>query len=209
MVCHVKGCWQVQKSKPRNISIIQGEKKITDDFLGVQFQYCVRVGRQTESGCRDCWREVVRELRRNQFFNYLGDKGKVGDRTIVLQFILVNIFFFLRRGVARAVLKTSGKTPEVREELTRAVREGRGVSRHSTSRRVGIGSSWQVWGADFRMRFLTPDSETGLKVQSGMPSNGFVRGKELVYTGWESRSSLSLMILSQKKNSREQSWEIR
>ena len=68
---------------------------------------------------------MVRELRRNQFFNYLGDKGKVGDRTIVLQFILVNIFFFLRRGVARAVLKTTGKTPEVREELTRAAREGK------------------------------------------------------------------------------------
>ena len=30
------------------------------------------------------------------------------------------------------------------------------------------------------MRFLTTDSETGLKVQSGTPSNGFVRGKELV-----------------------------
>ena len=35
-------------------------------------------------------------------------------------------------------------------------------------------------GADFRMRFLTTDSETGCKVQSGAPSNGFVRGKELV-----------------------------
>ena len=89
----------------------------------------------------------------------------------------------MRRGVTRAVLKTSGKAPEDREELMRAVREGRRVLRHSTSRGVGIGSSWQVLGADFRMRFLTTDSETGLKVQSGMPSNGFVRGKELVYTG--------------------------
>ena len=40
----------------------------------------------------------------------------------------------MRRGVTGAVLKTSGKTPEDREELTRAVREGRKVSRHSTSR---------------------------------------------------------------------------
>ena len=39
-------------------------------------------------------REVVRELRKNQFFNYLGDKGKIGDRMIVLQFILAKIFFF-------------------------------------------------------------------------------------------------------------------
>ena len=99
----------------------------------------------------------------------------------------------------KQVLKTSGNTPEDREELTRAVREGRRVSRHSTSRGVGIGSSWQVLRADLRMRFLMKDSETGLKVQSGTPSNGFVRGRELVHTGWESRSSLSLMILSQKK----------
>ena len=38
--------------------------------------------------------EVVRELRKNQFVNDLGDKGKIRDRTMVLQFILVNIFFF-------------------------------------------------------------------------------------------------------------------
>ena len=48
---------------------------------------------------------------------------------------------FLRRGVTRAVLKTSGKMPEDREELTRAVGEGRRVLRHSTSRGVGIRSS--------------------------------------------------------------------
>ena len=30
-------------------------------------------------------KEVVRELRKNKFFNYLEDKGKIGDRTIVLQ----------------------------------------------------------------------------------------------------------------------------
>ena len=38
-------------------------------------------------------REVVRELRKNQFFNYFGDKGKIGDRTIVLQFTLIKRFF--------------------------------------------------------------------------------------------------------------------
>ena len=42
-------------------------------------------------------REVVRELRKNQFFNYLGGKGKIGDRTIVLQFILVKRFFLEER----------------------------------------------------------------------------------------------------------------
>ena len=83
---------------------------------------------------------MVRELRKNPFFDYLGDKGKIRDRTIVLQSILVKIFFFLR-SLTRADLKTAGKTPEDREELTRAVREGRRVSRHSTSRGVGIGSS--------------------------------------------------------------------
>ena len=82
---------------------------------------------------------MVRELRKNQFFNDLGDKGKTRDRTINLQFIRSRFFFFfLRRGVTGAVLKTSGKTPEDREEFTRAVREGRRVSRHSTGRGVGI-----------------------------------------------------------------------
>ena len=85
-------------------------------------------------------REKVRELRKNKFFNDLRDKGEVGDMTIVLRFILVKRCF-LRRGVTRAVLTTSGKTPEDREELTRAVREGRRVSRHSTNRGVKIGSS--------------------------------------------------------------------
>ena len=89
-------------------------------------------------------RKVVRELRKNQFFSCLGDKGTTGDRTIVLQFILVKNFFFffifpLRRCVTRAVLKTSGKTPEDMEEVTRAERERRRVLRHSTSRVVEIG----------------------------------------------------------------------
>ena len=70
-------------------------------------------------------REKVRELRKNKFFNDLRDKGEVGDMTIVLRFILVKRWF-LRRGVTRAILKTWGKTPEDREELTRAVREGEG-----------------------------------------------------------------------------------
>ena len=76
----------------------------------------------------------------------------------------------MRRGETRAVLKTSGKTPEDREELTKVVREGSRVSRHSTSIGIGIGSSWQVFRADFGVRFLTTDSETGRKVQNGMPS---------------------------------------
>ena len=42
-------------------------------------------------------REVVRELRKNPFFNYLEDKGKIGDSTIVLQFILVKRFFLEER----------------------------------------------------------------------------------------------------------------
>ena len=77
-------------------------------------------------------------------------------------------------------MKASGKMPEVREELTRAVREGRRVSRHFTGRGVQIGSSWQVLGVDFRMKFLMTDSETGWKVQSRMLSNEFVRGREPV-----------------------------
>ena len=49
----------------------------------------------------------------------------------------------------------------------RAVKEGRRVSKQSTARAFGIGSSWQVWRADFKMKLLdNTDSETGRKVQS-------------------------------------------
>ena len=60
------------------------------------------------------------------------------------------------------------------------------------------------------MRFLTTDSETGLKLQSGTPPNGFDRGREL--TG---AYRLRIKVKSEfddsitRKKSREQSWEIR
>ena len=87
-------------------------------------------------------KEVVRELRKNKFFNYLEDKGKIGDRTIVLQFILVKrfvrlfvccCFFFFQERCNRSSFENFRKAPEERGELTRAVREGSRVSRHSTS----------------------------------------------------------------------------
>ena len=87
-------------------------------------------------------REVVRELRKNKLFQLSWRQRKdwrQDDKSSVHSG--QEIFVFLRRGVTRAVLKTSGNTPEDREKLTRTVREGRRVSRHSTSRRVGIGSS--------------------------------------------------------------------
>ena len=109
MVYRVKGCCQVKKSKQRNISIIQGEEKIIDDFQKCSFGTVYRSVGRLKAVVDIVGREVARELRKNQFFNYLGDKGKIGDRAIVLQFILVKrvfFFFFLRRGVTRAVLKT-------------------------------------------------------------------------------------------------------
>ena len=63
-------------------------------------------------------------------------------------------------------------------------------------------------GADFRVRFLTTDSETGLEGQSGTPSNGFVRGRELV------RNRLRIKVKSEfvdfiKKKCIEQFWKAR
>ena len=74
--------------------------------------------------------------------------------------------------------------PEDREELMRAVKEGRRVSKQSTARAFGIGSSWQVWRADFKMKLLdNTDSETGRKVQiRGTPSYGSATGKDLEHT---------------------------
>ena len=66
-------------------------------------------------------------------------------------------------------------------------------------------------GADFRMRFLTTD----LKVQSGTPSNGFVRGAYRLRIKVKSGAyRLRIKVKSEfdefvTKKGREQSWEIR
>ena len=66
-------------------------------FLEVQFRYCVRLGRQTESGCRDCWqRGGQRAEKEPADYNYLGDEGRIGDRAIVLKFILLKRFLLMR-----------------------------------------------------------------------------------------------------------------
>ena len=51
---------------------------------------------------------------------------------------------FLRRGFILAVLKDAGTMPEVREELMRAVRNGRRSLEMAWRREEGIGSRGQV-----------------------------------------------------------------
>ena len=51
---------------------------------------------------------------------------------------------FLRRGFILAVLKDAGTMPEVREELMRAVRNGRRSTEMAWRREEGIGSRGQV-----------------------------------------------------------------
>ena len=69
--------------------MIQGEEKIIDNFKKCNFGTVSGSVGRLKAIVEIVGREVVRELRKNQFFNDLGDKGKIGDRTIVLQFILV------------------------------------------------------------------------------------------------------------------------
>ena len=53
---------------------------------------------KSKRACRETFPSSrARRRSENQFFNYLGDKGKIGDRTIVLQFILVKRFFLEER----------------------------------------------------------------------------------------------------------------
>ena len=56
----------------------------------MQFWYCVGLASRLKAVAEIVTKEVVRELRKNQFFNDLGEKRKIRDRTIVLHFILAN-----------------------------------------------------------------------------------------------------------------------
>ena len=79
--------------------------------------------------------------------------------------------------------------------------ERRRVSRLFTGRGAGIGSRWQVLGADSKMKVLTSASETGWIVQRGTLPNGSATGRGLgrgIQTV-ESRSPLMLMVLSRNK----------
>ena len=60
-------------------------------------------------------REMVGELRKNQFFDDLGDKGKIKDGTIVLPLFLIILIkgFILRGGVTSAVLKNGGRRQSI------------------------------------------------------------------------------------------------
>ena len=61
----------------------------------------------------------------------------------------------------RADLHAPGKTPEVIEELMRAVMDGIRLSRHSIRRGVGIASRFQVLGEDLLITGRTVSAETG------------------------------------------------
>ena len=64
---------------------------------------------------------------------------------------------FLRSVFTTAVLNSDGKTPETRDELITCVTAGKS----STNKKVGMGSSEQVFGTDLSITFRTCSSETG------------------------------------------------
>ena len=89
---------------------------------------------------------------------------------------------FLIRGETIAFLKPPGTAPSVREQLTSLVIEGRRISKHSFTRKVGHGSSRQDLVGDLVITFRTSSSETNLKRSNLRTSEGAGRGKESVFT---------------------------
>ena len=63
---------------------MQGKKKIIDDLQKCSFGTVSGSVGRLKAVEEIVVREVVRELKKNQLFNYLRDKRKIGDRTIVL-----------------------------------------------------------------------------------------------------------------------------
>ena len=77
-----------------------------------------------------------------------------------------------------AFLKPAGTAPSVREQLTRLVIEGRRISKHSFTRKVGHGSSRQDLVGDLVITFHTSSSETDLKRSNLHASEGAGRVNE-------------------------------
>ena len=94
-----------------------------------------------------------------------------------------------------AFLKPAGTAPSVREQLTSLVIEGRRISKHSFTRKVGHGSSRQDLVGDLVITFRTSSSETDLKRSNLGTFKGAGRVNESVFV----KESLILLILSEKK----------
>ena len=95
-----------------------------------------------------------RQIRHRSFFFFLSLWSRVG---------------FLNRGFTAADLRVCWKTPEVNESLTLWFRLTRTMSTHSMCRQVGIGSSSQVFRAEFYTKLRTVFSEAGSKNLGGFP----------------------------------------
>ena len=102
---------------------------------------------------------------------------------------------FLIKGETMAFLKPAGTAPSVREQLTSLVIEGRRISKHSFTRKVGHGSSRQDLVGDLVITFRTASSESDLKRSNLGTSEGVGRVNESVFV----KESLILLILSEKK----------
>ena len=76
---------------------------------------------------------------------------------------------FLNRGFMAADVWVCWKMPEVSESLTLWFRLTRTMSTHSMCRQVGIGSSSQVFRAEFYTKLRTVFSEAGSKNLGGFP----------------------------------------
>ena len=72
----------------------------------------------------------------------------------------------LSMGVIAAVLKEEGTRLELREECMMDVIRGERDGRQPLTKTVGIGSSWQVDGLDFRMRSEISSAEGSVKLES-------------------------------------------
>ena len=80
------------------------------------------------------------------------------------------------------------------EEKSRVI-EGRRISKHSFTRKVGHGSSRQDLVGDLVISFRTSSSETDLKRSNLRASEGAGRVNDSVFV----KESLILLILSEKK----------
>ena len=70
-----------------------------------------------------------------------------------------------------------GTRPELREECMMDVIRGERDGRQPLTKTVGIGSSWQVDGLDFRMRSEISSAEGSVKLESRRERQGLRKWK--------------------------------
>ena len=124
-------------------------------------QYCALHGRLTGISRTGCWQRGRQKVQTERFFKWkFRQKWHIYDQAIVFQIVMVKRRLFEKR-FHNGSFELGWNNARDKRWVDYVCDRGRSLSKHSTNRDVGIGSSEQVFGADLSITFRTCSSETG------------------------------------------------